>query len=44
MLGELENILSGGGQDGKQRDYLVGEGKGQFTEADLRYVIIRLSI
>lgn len=37
MLDELEKILSGNGQDGQQRDYLVGEGKGVFTEADLRY-------
>lgn len=36
MLEELESTLAGSRNGGAQRDYLVGEGKGQFTEADLR--------
>lgn len=38
MLDELEDRLAGAAHGGQQRDYLVGDGKGVFTEADLRYV------
>lgn len=36
-LDELEDLLAGSGREVQQRDYLVGDGKGQFTEADLRW-------
>lgn len=35
-LNEVEDHLAGKTNDGQARDYLCGEGKGVFTEADLR--------
>ncbi|KAK9894738.1 hypothetical protein P389DRAFT_173892 [Cystobasidium minutum MCA 4210] len=36
MLEQLEELLSGAKQGTQPRKYLCGQGKGQFTEADLR--------
>lgn len=41
MLQKLEDLLSGQNQSNEPRDYLCGPGKGEFTEADLRYVVFK---